>query len=193
MTSNISGVSSSSLLANYLDSTKNADLDAKTIFKKLSIEAGGDGKELTKDQLDSYIKKIEAGKAEASDEELSGLKDMQENWDSISKGSDSISYSNMSGYKDILTSMDAADKTSTIDLRQDAADSTAAAYGQVVDAALNFNAFENKSSSDLSSMLNNLLSGTTDENDDANADLIDQLTNLIAKFKDITSTIEVDA
>jgi len=41
-------------------------------------------------------------------------------------------------------------------------------------------------------MLNTLLSGNTDENDDSNANLIATLTNLIANSKS-TSTTEVEA
>jgi hypothetical protein len=44
----------------------------------------------------------------------------------------------------------------------------------------------------LSDLLNKILTGTTDENDDTNADLIDMITNLIAT-KSTTPTIEAEA
>lgn len=196
--SNINAVGSSSLLAGYLNSTDNAKLDPKKIFQELSIDAGGDGKNLSKKQLDSYITKVKAAKAEKTDtsgindNELKGLETIQKNWDKISKGSDSITYSNMSSAanKSILTSMDTADKTTKIDKSADAKEFTKTINDYIVTSALNTNT---NSSNNAQSTLKTLLTGTTDENDDSNAELIAKLTNIIAESKKAKSTIETEA
>ena len=184
--------SSSNLLAGYLESTSNADLEAKTIFKKLSIDMGGDSKTITKDQLDSYITNAESDTSTVSDEELTSLKTLQEKWDSISNGGDSITYANMSNNKAILTSMDTKDEE-TIDAAKLAAENKIDINSYLIESAFSFNAYENDdSSSNLTSMLKTLLTGTTDENDDENADMIAMLTNLIAESKKDTS-VDVEA
>ncbi len=195
MTSAVNNVNSASLLSGYLDSTSNADLNAKTIFKKLSIDMGSDGKTITKGQLDSYLNDIEKGKTVVTDEVKEGLLSISENWDLISKGRDSISYANVSGFSDVLKSMDEADKkSSTIDIRELNDSIQKQVKNYIVDSAFKFNAYgKNETVSGLSSMLNTLLTGMTDERDDENADLIDTLVNLIEKQKNVTSTIEREA
>lgn len=195
---NINAVGSSSLTASYLDSTSNVKVDTKKVFQELSIDMGGDGKAITKKQLDSYITKAKAAKAGKedtsgiSDNELKGLETMQKNWDKISKGSSSITYSNMSSAanKSTLTSMDTADKTTTIDKSADAKEFTKTINDYIVTSALNTNT---NSSNNAHSMLKTLLTGTTDENDDSNAELIAKLTNIIEDSKKAKSTIETEA
>lgn len=196
MTSGLSNVGSNSLLSGYLDSTSNADLNTKDIFKKLSIDVGGDGKSMTKDQLDSYVKNAEDkknGTVKISDNELKALKTMQSKWDTIAKGGDSITYANMSGSKDILKSMDSPDDISKkVDLSSlKSASSIDDVDAYLMNAALSTSININKGS-DASSMLKSLLTGTSDKNDDANADLIATLTNIIANSKK-TSTVETEA
>lgn len=197
---NINAVGSSSLTASYLNSTSNAKVDPKKVFQELSIDMGGDGKAITKKQLDSYITKAKAAKSGKedtsgiSDNELKGLETMQKNWDKISKGSDSITYSNMSSAanKSILTSMDTADKTTTIDKSKEAKDFTKTINDYIVNSALNTNT-NTSSSNNAQSVLKTLLTGTTDENDDSNAELIAKLTNIIADSKKAKSTVETEA
>lgn len=197
---NINALGSSSLTASYLDSTSNAKVDPKKVFQELSIDMGGDGKAITKKQLDSYITKAKAAKSGKedtsgiSDNELKGLETMQKNWDKISKGSDSITYSNMSSAanKSILTSMDTADKTTTIDKSKEAKDFTKTINDYIVNSALNTNT-NTSSSNNAQSVLKTLLTGTTDENDDSNAELIAKLTNIIADSKKAKSTVETEA
>lgn len=189
----VSGIGSSSLLNSYLESTSNKDLDSKEIFKKLSIDVGNDGKEITKEQLDNYITKAEkakSGKEDTSgisDEELSSLKDMQKNWDKIADGGDKITYSDMSSYQSTLKSMDEADKAPEVDVSK-FVDTTPDVNAYIVESTLG-----NSVNSGAKSLLNTLLTGNTDTNDDSNADLIDKLTNLIASYKESTSTIETEA
>lgn len=179
------------LLGSYLDSTATSKLDTKTIFKKLSIDMGGDGKKITKDQLDGYIKKAESDKVNISDEELNGLKTMQKKWNQIAKGGDNISYSNMHDFKDILKSMDTPTKTPSIPKDIDAEAATVKVYKYLISSAI-FGENSDTSKANLKSMLNSMLTGTTDENDDANANMIGALTNLLAQSNK-NSTIETEA
>lgn len=186
-----SDYSGKTALGRYFNSASGEDLNAKDIFTKLSIDLGGDGKTITKKQLDSYIKNAENKKISVPDEELESLKEIQDNWSTIADGGDSISYSNINyaGYEDALLSM-APDKT-TIDLSDEAASFTNDINKYLMDSALG-SSTKNSSESGYKSLLKTLLTGTTDENDDANANLIDKLTNLIASLKE-TSTIDEEA
>ena len=200
----INGISQSNRLADYLNSTSNDNLDSKKIFNKLSIDVGNDGKTITKDQLDSYIKNAEEAKSAykaketdtdesgISDTELSGLKTLQKNWDDISEGGDKITYFNVSasGFKSTLTGMDEED-TSKVDvksLKEDYQQSIQDINSYLMESALG----TSSNSSGAKSLLNTLLTGTTDENDDDNANLISKLVNIIEDYKS-TSTIETEA
>lgn len=179
-------------VARYISSTSTSQLDAKTLFKKLSIDVGSDGKNITEDQLNSYISKAQSGKVSVSSDELNALKDIQKNWDTLSNGSSSITYSDMAGNTDMLTSMAGTtattSSTSALNLTQSSTDEV---YSYLINSALSSGS-SNNTGSNLSSMLKTLLTGTTDENDDANAELVAQLTNLIAESK-TKSTISTEA
>ena len=203
----ISSIQSPSLTSNYLDSTSNKDVNAKQVFTDLSIDVGSDGKNISKNQLDNYISKIQATKAQdakdaaatksavvdtsgVSDAELKGLTTLQKNWTTVSQGSDTITYSNLSQNKDILTSMDSPDKTNTIDLSQYTADRTKSINESLIASALGTSTTATPAAA--TSMLQTLLTGTTDQNDDSNAELISALTNYIAGSQS-QSTINTQA
>lgn len=191
VSSSTSAAKDTSLVGQYIDDTSSSKLDAKTIFKELSIDMGGDGKTITKDQLDSYVSDAESGNLSISNDELKSLKTLQSSWKTVSEGGDSITYANVSGDKGLFTSMAGTtattSSTSDINLTQSSTDQI---YSYLINSALSSNS-QTASSTDLSSMLKTLLSGTTDENDDANANAIATLTNLIAQSKS-TSTIVVE-
>lgn len=185
-----------SFLQKYVDSTPSKELDTKTMFKKLSIDVGSDGKTITKDKLDAYVTKAENKEIKISDDELKGLKTMQEKWDTLALGGDKITNSNMSNNKDILKSMAGKTKeTPDFNLKEEKQASKDKINNYLAESAFNtsFN-IQNGSSdkSNLKSMLKTLLSGTTDEQDDANAELISSLTNLIESSKK-NSTVELEA
>lgn len=182
-------------LGRYINSNED-NANPRKIFEKLSIDLGGDGKSITKDQLDNYVKKAESGSISLPDEELDALNNLQDEWDNISEGSDSISYSDMSasGNKDILSSMvpDTQD-SSTSDLKKAAEEYKTSINNFIKESALSFSANSKSSGTNpYSSMLKTLLTGTTDEADDSNANLIATLTNMIEDSKN-TSTIETEA
>lgn len=197
-TSATSNTSSTKTLSNtslkrYLDSTSSDKLDAKTVFNKLSIDMGGDGKTIEKDDLDDYIDEAKSGKVSISNDELNSLTKMQKNWDDIAgKGNDSITYADMFGNTDILTSVaGTTTTTSTTSAINVTESNTDKIYSYLIDSALSAG---NTSSThlDLNSMLKGILTGSTDENDDANSELIATLTNLIANSK-TNSTIDTKA
>jgi len=181
------------LVGKYLATETSETADAKAIFQKLSVDLGSDGKSITKDQLDSYISEAKSGKVTISDKELSSLKSLQKNWTQIADGGDEITYANVykAGFKDTLTAM-APDEEEATDYAQQFADSTAAAYSKIVNAALSGNTSNSEKTSSLNSMLKTLLGGTTDENDDANANMVATITNLLANSKS-SSTTEFEA
>ncbi len=60
-------------------------LSASDIFAKLTDEVGGDGTSITKDQLEDYISTVESDTTGTYDKgSLGFLKQLDENWDSIS-------------------------------------------------------------------------------------------------------------
>jgi len=181
-------------LGNYLNSVSPDKADAKTIFSKLSIDVGGDGKSITKAQLTSYIDQAQNGKVSIPDEEMSALKTLQTNWDKVSDGGDSINYSNVSasGYTSTLQSMVPDNSKNTVDKSSDFADSKTKIDNELISSALGTSISSSSSTNNYSSMLKTLLTGTTDENDDSNAETIAKLTNLIANSKP-TSTVETEA
>lgn len=114
MVSSISGSSSSDYLAYLLEqlaestststttsalstaskSTSSSNTD--DIFAKLSDAVGGDGKTITKDELESYIKQVESDTTGKYDKgSLGFLTQLDKNWDNISGGSDSITESDL--------------------------------------------------------------------------------------------------
>lgn len=180
-------------LGRYFNSVPSEKANPKDIFRSLSLDVGGDGKTITKDQLDKYIDKAEDGKINLPDKELSALQKIQDNWSKVADGGDKITYANVSasGYTDTLKSMAPDSESKTKDLSSDFQDSKTKINNMLMSSALGTSA-KSSSSSSYSSMLKTLLSGTTDENDDSNAELIATLTNLIADSKS-NSTTEVEA
>lgn len=101
----VSSISSNSndLLAYLLkrsassSTTSTNPLNAGNMFAKLSKELGGDGKTITKSQLENYINSIESNTTSTQDKgKLGFLKQLDTNWDKISGGSDSITESQFS-------------------------------------------------------------------------------------------------
>lgn len=177
----------------YFNSVPAQKANPKDIFRNLSLDVGGDGKSITKDQLDKYVDKAEDGKINIPDKELSALQKLQDNWSKVADGGDKITYANVSasGFTDTLKSMAPDKQSKTKDLSNDFEDSKTKINNMLMSSALETST-KNSASNHYSSMLKTLLSGTTDENDDSNAELIATLTNLIANSKS-SSTTEVEA
>lgn len=165
------------------------ELSMEEVFKRLSFEMGGDGTKITKDQLNNYINKAESGSIKVDEPKLNALKGIQENWDTISNGEDSITYENMKNYTTLLAATLTGNFTSTeID------DSKASINDAIYDYLVDYIGLSDKGEvkeSDLTSYLNELISNDT-SNSDANSELIGALTNLIATYSS-DSTIEAEA
>jgi hypothetical protein len=187
------GYSNRTSLGSYLNSVSTDKADAKTMFSKLSIDVGGDGKSITKDQLTSYLDKAKSGTVSIPDQEKTALQTLKDNWDKVADGGDKINYANVTsaGYTSTIKSMVPDNSKTTVDKSSDFADSKATIDNQLISSALGTST-SSSSTNSYSSVLKTLLSGTTDENDDSNANLIATLTNLIANSKS-TSTVETEA
>lgn len=187
--SSVSGLSAN-LINAYQSFRSTTSLTTESMFQNLSKQLGGDGKSITKTQLDSYVKDAESGKTSVSAEKLSAVKTLQEKWDSISGGKDSITAGDMKDYSALLAKTVLGGSSSSSSASGSSSGFIDDVDQYLIDAALKSSTSEANSGVD--SLLKTLLSGTTDENDDSNANLIGVLTNLIAN-RNSSSTVEVDA
>lgn len=198
---------SAGFLQSYVTFQSKKDMTLEEMFKRLSIEMGGDGKSITKEQLDDYIGKAESGSLSVGKEKLNALKTIQKNWDTISKGQDSITFDNLKDYPSIL----AATMTGGFDATEisDSPSALASAIKDYLVGLLGLKSSEDITKDDLTSYLNTLLSdkSNTSSNDESGADLnsdqnsdlksdlnseiIGTLTNMIATF-DSAPTVEAE-
>jgi len=87
----INSVDSQQSYVSQSQQTQRKAPSADDMFKKLTQDVGGDGKTVTKDQLESYIKNLESDSSSDTDKgKLGFLKQLDANFDKISSGSDSI-------------------------------------------------------------------------------------------------------
>lgn len=94
-----------SFLQNYINFHGKHKLDMKEMFKRLSLEMGGDGEKITKEQVNSYINKAENGQIEVDKRKLSALKQLQRNWKEVSGGNDYITEDNLASNMGIFLSL----------------------------------------------------------------------------------------
>lgn len=100
MVNSINGDSLTTLLKQISSKAQNSDDE---LFKKLSEDVGGDGKTITKQQLEDYIAKVESNASVTEDKgKLGFLKQLDKNWDKISNGSDSITSADLKAGKSYL-------------------------------------------------------------------------------------------
>lgn len=100
MVNSINGDSLTTLLKQISSKAQSSDDD---LFKKLSEDVGGDGKTITKKQLEDYIAKVESDTTGTEDKgKLGFLKQLDKNWDKISNGSDSITSADLKAGKSYL-------------------------------------------------------------------------------------------
>lgn len=159
------------------------------VFKRLSFELGGDGKTITKDQLDSYISNAEKGSIKIGKQKLSVLKQIQSNWNTISNGDDSIDFGDMQKYG-VLLVLAFADEGG--EASEDESSRNNESVNSLIQKMNLSNADELKSVSenDLNLYLKKLLSD--DSGDESNIDAVAILTNLIASSK-ASSAVQLDA
>lgn len=185
---------SAGFLVTYIESkgSKGTGVSMEEIFKRLSVEMGGDGKSITKQQLDEYIEKAEAGEIQVDNSKLKALKRIQDNWDTIANGKDSITFADMKNYYILLaatmtgnfTKTEVEDESSS--MKDDIIDYLQEQYG--------LNSKDEIKKSHLEDFLNNLLTQkdkTIVSDSNLESALIDTVTNMIASHTK-TSTVETE-
>lgn len=172
---------------NFLDD-KNAD--PEKIFKQLSLEMGGDGKSITKDQIDSYIDKADSGIVNVDKSKLQSLKKIQQNFDSISKGDYSITYADMKDFAGLLLATVTSDVIEIVEKPEEEISQVDAIYDYLTDY-LGLSSKDEVQESDLTSYLNDIIAGTSNE-DDSDSELVGTLINLIDSYSS-NSTMLVEA
>lgn len=164
------------------------------MFKSLSLEMGGDGSKITKNQLQSYIRKAESGALSISKTKLKALKKMLENWDSLSKDGNCITFADLKDSPMLLINAVIGDfedpKKSQNKNRSDDLDDYKFNINDYLKKALGLPDSAEITKSDLQAHLQSLLSDAS--NDDSNGDLIDTLTNIIASAQ-LNSTVNEEA
>lgn len=177
---------SAGLILGYVNIIGKKKVSLEEMFKSLSLEMGGDGNTITKKQLDTYIAKAESGAIKVSNAKLKALKKLQEKWDDISKGKDSISFSDLKDFSMLLVNIvvggfqDSEEEDSSKSDLKEYAKQTLGISDDTSDK------------SDLEAHLKSLLADHS--NDDSNSDLVDLLTNLIAVHEsNATNTISAEA
>ena len=176
-------------LVTYMSYNGKKDISMEEVFKRLSLEMGGDGEKITKEQLDEYIEKAESGDIQVDEAKLDALTRIQENWDTISKGEDFIIYDNFKDNPTLLAATLAGNFTAT-EIEDSNSSMKDAIYDYLVDY-LNLSDKEEISESDLTAYLDELIE---DEllGASSSEELIKAVTNLITNTS-LTSTIETEA
>lgn len=190
----ISGLSSGLIQSYEKFQSYKSELTTENMFQMMSVELGGDGETITKDQLDTYIESAQDGDIEISDKEIVALTTLQEDWNAIAgKGSDTITFKDMENNTNLLLSA-VAGGISTAGLFDSSSASTSSSIDDIdtylIEAALGMSS--DNTSSGATSLLQTLLSGNTDEKDDTNANLIGKLVNIIADYQS-ASAVDVEA
>lgn len=185
-------------LLTYINFGHKKKMSPEELFKRLSFEMGGDGKTITKKQLDDYIAKADSKKIKISKERLKALKQLQKNWDTISKGRDYITYENLANYGTLLASAaidrmeiddESTDDSSDSDDLQ-AKNNPLSKINKDMLKSLGLINMDDAKKADLHSYLQTLLA--KDSNDDEIGNAIDSIINLIAKQSN-PSSVEVEA
>lgn len=174
----------------YMEYNGKEKLNLQDVFKRLSFELGGDGKTITKDQLDKYIDKADSGLIKVDSNKLKALKSIQKHWDEISQGKDEITFEDMQKYSFLLISTLTGNfEVTEIDDNNTPSSITDAIYDYLTDYLHKSNK-DDITKDDLSSYLNELLSSKEDST--SNSELIDAVTNLISSYSS-NSTVETEA
>jgi len=183
---------SAGFLLAYMEHVGKDDIDLQEEFKRLSYEMGGDGKTITKDQLDNYIKKADAGLIDVDKTKLKALKRIQNNWDNIANGDNTLTFEEMKKYAALLLATLNGTFTATeIEENEEKSSLKDAIFDYLTDY-LGLSDKEEVQESDLTAYLNELISDKTSTEDGTNDELIGTLTNLIATYNS-DFTIETEA
>lgn len=172
-------------LVTYMTYQGKDKIDMKEVFKRLSLEMGGDGETISKKQLDDYINKADSGDIKVDSSKLKALKKIQQGWDNISGGKDSISYEDIEKYPTLLAATLSGGFTVTE--IQDSNEAMSDAIYDYLAHKLGLSSKDEVTETHLNDYLKELIS--TSQDSDTNNELIGALTNLIASSQK-TTTVE---
>ena len=192
MVSSINSDSLTTLLKQISAKSQNPEDD---MFQKLSKDVGGDGKTITKTQLEDYIASLKSDTSGTADKgKLGFLEQLDKNWDKVSNGKDSITSADLKAGKSYLKPPSKTDSTSS--LFSSLSDSVnAGSDGITKDDLVSYlkSLFESTTSKDNSSTTDstdstNTTSSTdsTSSSDELKAEM-KLLTNLIVNFDSFAS------
>lgn len=180
------GVSAEMILA-FVKYNGKKKMSMEEMFKSLSLEMGGDGKTITKNQLSSYIRKAENGTVKINATRLKALKNMLKNWDNISTDGKNITFGDLKNLPMLLFNAAVGDFDDSKKTKDDE-ESDKFDIKEYLKTALNLSEDDEITKSDLEAHLKSLLSETSDEN----SDLIDNMVNTLASYES-ASTISEEA
>ena len=131
----VNSVNNNLLYSLLTQSDSSSQLTSSEMFKKLTEEVGGDGKTITKDQLETYISKVESDTSGTEDKgKLGFLKQLDKNWDKISNGSDSITSADLKAGASYLAPPSQSQSSSSSSSSSYLSDSTTSLFTSLSDA-----------------------------------------------------------
>lgn len=189
----ISGVSAEMILAfKKFSGQKKATL--KDMFKSLSVEMGGDGNSITKEQLSSYVRNAQNGTIKLNPTRLKALKKILENWDKISKDGKSITYADLQSMPMLLFNAAVGDLSESKKDKKSEDEDKSEKFDleKYLKDALNITEDGEITKSDIESHLKTLLADTSADTPPETSNLIDSMVNILASF-DNAPTVTAEA
>lgn len=190
---------SAGFMLTYMTCQDEKNLDLEKVFKRLSFEMGGDGKTITKEQIDDYIKKADKGLIKVDKSKLKAIKQIQKNWETVAGGDDTLTFEEIKKYSTLLM----ATLTGNFEVMEvEDSDSKDSIYDFLMEC-LDLPNKESITKDDLTAFLNKILSenplleALDGEDDEVSSEdyfgftsnIVDSITNMIADFSSV-STIE---
>jgi len=170
---------SAGLIKNYVTLQSKTQLTTEDMFKSLSLELGGDGTSITKDQLNNYIEKADSGSIVVSKDKLNALKSIQNKWDEISSKKDSVTAADFKYYAVLLLQTNSG-ATTTIDEKFTLPKADFFKYLMELMGSDGTGVSKN----DLTSYLKSLIASDSEQTDNSNE--IAMTTDLLAEFDTVT-------
>lgn len=102
---------SAGFILGYKNIISKSQVSLREIFINFSVTMGGDGKSISKDQLNTYIDNAERGLVKVSDKKLEALKKIQNNWENCFKDKEAITYEDFEKNFGMFSSVIVADFT----------------------------------------------------------------------------------
>jgi len=186
----VSSIDSSIL--SYLQSSTSSSTSSTSasddLFSQLSTAVGGDGKTITKEEVENTISKLESEPSGSSDtKELNFLKKLDKNWDKISGGNDSITSSQLAAGKSYLEPHHHHHKSDSAT----SSDSSTSLYSSLADAtgASSSGITKDDLTSYLKSLVNNLSSDSSNSTSTSSSTSSTTTTDSTTNTKDVEKEV----